>query len=205
MKKCKLNCVNQYLEKVLVMGKKCPMTQLSTMKFNKLTALSLSIGLLAGLATFLAVGPLSGVFFIWAATIAWAAYFLLGANPEALQNTITCGVFGVFMAWITAVLLTEIAPDTALGFPFMAALTVTVAVIVLCLAANWPRLANIPASVLGYSSTFAYLLQTPDKLSKSVLLDISLSNPLLVISISIVVGTYFGQMSGILAAKFTKE
>jgi len=171
---------------------------------DKLTALSLSIGVLAGVATFLAVGPASGVFFIWAATIAWAAYFFLGATKEALVNTIVCGIFGVFMAWITAILLTGISPDTALGFPAMAAITVTVAVVVMCLAANIPQLATIPASVLGYSSTFAYLLQTPDKLTQDVLLGVSLSNPLLVISISIVVGTYFGQFSAQLAGKWTK-
>lgn len=171
---------------------------------DKLTALSLSIGVLAGLATFLAVGPLSGIFFIWAATIAWAAYFFLGATKEALINTIVCSIFGVVMAWITAVLLTEISPEATLGFPFMAALTVTVAVVVMCLAANIPQLATIPASVLGYSSTFAYLLQTPEKLTQDVLLGVSLSNPLLVISISIVVGTYFGQFSAQLAAKWTK-
>jgi hypothetical protein len=172
---------------------------------DKLTALSLSIGVLAGVATFLAVGPASGVFFIWAATIAWAAYFFLGATKEALKNTIVCGIFGVFMAWVTAIILTEIPADTALGFPLMAAITVTFAVVVLCLAANIPQLATIPASVLGYSSTFAYLLQTPDKLTPDVLLGVSLSNPLLVISISIVVGTYFGQLSAQLAAKWTKE
>ncbi|WP_446810611.1 DUF1097 domain-containing protein [Methylomonas sp. 2BW1-5-20] len=172
---------------------------------DKLTALSLSIGVLAGVATFLAVGPASGIFFIWAATIAWAAYFFLGATKEALKNTIVCGIFGVFMAWVTAIILTEIPADTALGFPLMAAITVTFAVVVLCLAANIPQLATIPASVLGYSSTFAYLLQTPDKLTPDVLLGVSLSNPLLVISISIVVGTYFGQLSAQLAAKWTKE
>lgn len=172
---------------------------------DKLTALSLSIGVLAGAATFLAVGPLSGVFFIWAATIAWAAYFFLGATKEALVNTIVCGIFGVVMAWITAVLLTEISPEATLGFPFMAAFTVAIAVVVMCLAANIPQLATIPASVLGYSSTFAYLLQTPDKLTQDVLLGVSLQNPLLVISISIVVGTYFGQFSAQLAAKWTKE
>ncbi|MGZ8191468.1 MAG: DUF1097 domain-containing protein [Methylococcaceae bacterium] len=172
---------------------------------DKLTALSLSIGALAGVATFLAVGPATGVFFIWAATIAWAAYFFLGATKEALINTIVCGIFGVVMAWITAILLTEISPEATLGFPFMAALTVAVAVVVMCLAANIPQLATIPASVLGYSSTFAYLLQTPDKLTQDVLLSVSLNNPLLVISISIVVGTYFGQFSAQLAAKWTKE
>lgn len=172
---------------------------------NKLTALSLSIGSLAGLATFLAVGPASGLFFIWAATIAWAAYFFLGATKEALVNTIVCGIFGVFMAWVTAILLTEISPETALGFPVMAAVTVAVSVVVLCLAASIPQLATIPASVLGYSSTFAYLLQTADKLNKDVLLGVSLDNPLIVISLSIVIGTYFGQFSGQLAAKWTKE
>src|SRR5512139_2181992 len=90
-------------------------------KLDKLTALSLSVGGLAGVATFLAVGPASGIFFIWAATIAWAAYFFLGATKEALINTIVCGIFGVVMAWITAILLTEISPEAALGFPAMAA------------------------------------------------------------------------------------
>jgi hypothetical protein len=171
---------------------------------DKLTALSLSIGGLAGVATFLAVGPASGIFFIWAATIAWAAFFFLGATKEALINTIVCGIFGVFMAWLTAILLTEIPATAPLGFPLMAAITVAVAVVVMCLAANIPQLATIPASVLGYSSTFAYLLQTSDKLTKEVLLGISLDNPLLVISISIVVGTYFGQWSAQLSAKLTK-
>ena len=171
---------------------------------DKLTALSLSIGGLAGVATFLAVGPASGIFFIWAATIAWAAYFFLGATKEALINTIVCGIFGVFMAWLTAILLTDIPATAPLGFPLMAAITVAVAVVVMCLAANIPQLATIPASVLGYSSTFAYLLQTPDKLTKGVLLGVSLDNPLLVISISIVIGTYFGQWSAQLSAKLTK-
>ena len=169
-----------------------------------LTALSLSIGGLAGVATFLAVGPASGLFFIWAATIAWAAYFFLGATKEALINTIVCGIFGVFLAWFTAILLTNVSPDVVLGFPLVAGITVAVSVVVLCLAANIPQLATIPASVLGYSSTFAYLLQTPDKLNQDVLLSISLSNPLIVISISIVIGTYFGQWSAQLSEKLTK-
>ncbi len=172
---------------------------------NSLTALSFSIGILAGVATFLAVGPLSGFFFIWAATIAWAAYFALGGNKEALKNTIVCGIFGVFMAWLTAILIVNIPSNAALGFPMMAAIAVTIAVIVLCLAANIPALATIPASVLGYSATFAYLLQTPDKLTPEVLTGISIDNPLAIISISIVIGTYFGEWSGLLAAKWTKE
>lgn len=172
---------------------------------NNLTALSLSIAGLAGLATFLAVGPLSGLFFIWAATIAWAAYFFLGATQEALKNTIICGIFGVFMAWLAAIQLTNVPSTAILGFPFWAAVTVTCSVAVMCLAANIPALAAIPASVLGYSSTFAYLLQTPGKLTKDILLSASLDNPLIIISISIVVGTYFGQWSGQLSTKLQSK
>jgi len=54
--------------------------------------------------------------------------FFPGCPKEALINTIVCGIFGVFMALVTAILLTGIAPDTTLGFPAMAAITVTLAV-----------------------------------------------------------------------------
>lgn len=170
---------------------------------KSLTALSFSIGILAGLATFLAVGPLSGVFLIWAATISWAAYFALGGDDTAAKNTAVCGVFGVVMAWYAAVQLTNIPSTAMLGFPFMAALVVTVTVVVLCLAANFSIFSAIPVSVLGYSATFAYLLQTPDMLSKEVLLNASWNNPLLVISFSILVGVGLGIASGKLAAKWT--
>lgn len=170
---------------------------------DKLTALSISIGVLAGVATFLAVGPLSGVFLIWAATVPWAVYFLLGANKEAVCKNITCSIFGVVMAWITAMMLTELTADGL--FPLKAGFTVAVSVVVLCLAANLPQLATIPCSVVGYSLTFAYLLQTPNMLTKDVLTGISLSNPLLVISISIVVGTYLGVASVMLSEKLQKQ
>jgi hypothetical protein len=170
---------------------------------DKLTALSVSIGVLAGAATFLAVGPLSGFFFIWAATIPWAVHFLLGANKEAVCKNITCSIFGVVMAWVTAMMLTELTADGL--FPLKAGFTVCAAVIVLCLAANLPQLATIPCSVVGYSMTFAYLLQTPNMLTKEVLTGISLNNPLLVITFSIVIGTYLGVASVMLSDKLEKK
>lgn len=165
---------------------------------NNLTALSLSIGSLAGVATFLCVGPTAGLFLIWAATIAWAAYFALGANEAALKNVIICGAFGVAMAWIAAVLISSVAGAT--GFSLLASIAVAVSVVVLCLAAYIPELACIPASVLGYSSTFAYLLEG-GKLNHDVLLSISWGNPLLIVTVSIVIGTYFGVASVICQGK----
>lgn len=171
---------------------------------NQLTALSVSIAALAGVLTFLAVGPASGLFLIWAATIAWAAFFFLGANQQALINMIVCGIFGAVMAWIGAIQITNIPEGATLGFPLLAAVAVAATVLVMCLAANIPQLATIPASVLGYSCMFAYLLQTPDKLTQAVLTGVSLENPLFLVAISIVIGTYFGQWSAQLSANLTK-
>jgi hypothetical protein len=159
---------------------------------NSLIALSLSIGGLSGVATFLAVGPTAGLFLIWAATIAWAAYFALGATEQALKNVIICGAFGVFMATVTAVLIASVAGAT--GFSILASLAVAVSVVVLCLAAYIPQLSAIPASVLGYSATFAYLLEG-GKLNHDVLLSISWGNPLLIVTASIAIGAYFGVAS----------
>lgn len=169
---------------------------------NNLTALSLSIGALSGVATFLAVGPTAGIFLIWAATIAWAAYFALGANDEAFKNTIVCGAFGVLMAWIAAVLIINI-PAGSWCFPILASVAVAFSVVVLCLAASIPLFASIPASVLGYSSVFAYLLQTPDKMTANVLLGATWSNPLIIVTASIIIGVYFGVGSAKLSAKLT--
>lgn len=165
---------------------------------NNLTALSLSIGILSGVATFLCVGPTAGLFLIWAATIAWAAYFALGANEAALKNVITCGAFGVAMATITAVLIASVAHSA--GFSLLASLAVAVSVVVLCLAAHFPQLSAIPASVLGYSATFAYLLEG-GKLNHDVLLSISWSNPLLIVTASLAIGAYFGVGSVLFSNK----
>ncbi len=170
---------------------------------NGLSALSVSIGLIAGLATFLAVGPLSGVFLIWAATISWAAYFALGGDDKAAINTIRCSVFGVAVATYAAYEIVTISPEAVLGFPLMAAIIVTATVIAMCLAANIPALSAIPATVLGYSATFAYLLQTPGKLSTDVLLGAGWDNPLIIISFSLVLGVVFGIASAKFAAKMT--
>jgi Protein of unknown function (DUF1097) len=162
---------------------------------SNLTALSFSIGILAGVATFLALGPLEGYFFIWAATIAWAAYFALGGNQKALKDTVICGIFGIFMAWVTAIEITLIPSTFILGLPVMSAIIVTLAVVVMCLASILPKLSAIPASVLGYSSTFAFLLQTPDKLNQEMLLSATFHNPLIVISLSFIIGAMFGVSS----------
>lgn len=172
---------------------------------KNLNALAISISVLGALATFLALGPLSGVYLIWAAFVAWGAFYALGANMEALQKLIVCSVFGALVAWLVAVVILAVPLAGPLGLPLWAALAVGAGVVVVVLAANLPALATIPATVFGFASTFAYLLQTPDMLKLEVLLSASLKNALVVISLSVVVGGLFGLMSARWGAAMTKS
>ena len=172
---------------------------------KNLNALAVSISVLGALATFLALGPLGGVFLIWAAFVAWGAFFAFGADLAALQKLIVCGVFGAFVAWCVAVLILAVPLAGVLGLPLWAAMAVGAGIVVVVLAANVPALATIPATVFGFAASFAYLLQTPDVLTLDVLLSASLKNSLLLISISLVVGAVFGLLSARLGAALTEK
>ncbi|MEY4883881.1 MAG: hypothetical protein RIS34_1735 [Pseudomonadota bacterium] len=172
---------------------------------KNLNALAVSISTLGALATFLALGPLSGVYLIWVAFIAWGAFYAFGADTAALQKLVTCGIFGAFVAWVVAVLILAIPLAGALGLPLWAALAVGAGVVVVVLAANLPALATIPATVFGFAASFGYLLQTPEVLKLEVLLSPSLKNSLVVISLSLIVGGIFGLLSARWGAAMTEK
>ena len=172
---------------------------------KSLTALSLSIAVLGGVATFLALSVASGYVLIWAVFIGWGAFFALGGNQDALKNTIVCGIFGVIMAWLSAVVILSVPLAEQLGLPLWAGIVVGVAILILCLAANVPALSAIPGSVFGYASTFGYLLQTPNMFAKEALYAAAATNPLIIMSISLAVGAGFGLLSSKLGAAWTGE
>lgn len=170
-----------------------------------LNALAISISVLGALATFLALGPLSGVYLIWAAFVAWGAFFAFGADIAALQKVIVCGIFGAFVAWAVAVIILTVPLAGTLGLPLWAALVVGAGVVAVVLAANIPALATIPATVFGFAASFAFLLQTPDVLKPDVLLSFSLKNSLIVISLSLIAGAVFGLLSARWGAAMTEK
>ncbi len=173
---------------------------------KSLTALSLSIGVLGGAATWLALGPLAGIILIWAVFVAWATFFAVGGDNNALVNTIVCGIFGAICAWIAAFIILKVPMAESLGLPVWASIVVAITVFVMCLAANIPALATIPASVLGYAGTFAFLLQTPDKLSvENLMSSVPANNALITIAASLVIGAIFGMVSGKLAGALTSD
>lgn len=172
---------------------------------KEITATSLSIALVGALATWLAFGPLSGYILIWAIFISWAGFAALGGNNEALKNTIVCGVFGVVIGWIAAYIVLTIPLGDTLGMPLWSAIVVAVTAFAVVFASNLQIFGAVPASVLSYAATFAYLLQTSDKMSIATLTNINFDNPLLLISLSVIFGGLFGKLSVIGAGFMTKE
>lgn len=169
---------------------------------SQLVALSVSIGLLGGIATilYLNLGLL-----IWAGFIAWACFFHSGGDGNALRNTIVGNAFGAFCAWLAALIILHFPLADSLTLPVWAGIVVGLTVMAMCLAAHIKAFSVIPASVYGYAATFAYLLQTADTMTKDKLMSASLANALLVVIISMAIGALFGlasgKLGGALAAK----
>lgn len=174
-------------------------------KMKSLVALSISIGVLGGIAAALCLGPLSGKVLIWAVFIGWAVYFVLGGDGKALQKTVICNVLGAILAWITLLIILAIPLAGALSLPIWAGIVIGVLVTIMCLLAHIEIFDSIPASVIGYACVAAYALQTPDALTMNALTSGSFSNPLIVIGVSLVIGAILGMISGKVGAALTSE
>ena len=167
---------------------------------NSLVALSTSVAVLGAVATWLALGPLSGFFLIWAGFIAWGAYFALGGDINALKSLLICSLFGVFIAWITALLVIHIPlPIGSFSPPVWVGITVFLVVY----ASRFEALSTVPATVFGYASTFAYILEA-GKLDAMSLGMMGIGNPAIVVAVSMIIGGIFGLLSNRLAGILDK-
>ena len=172
---------------------------------SQLAALALSIAVLGGVWVFLAFGPLAGAVLVWAGFIAWGAYFHTGGDNAALQKTIAGTVYGAIIAGIALLLVV----NNPVGLPAVAAAPVYVAVTVflLVIVAGFNLLSVVPNNVYGYAATVAYALQTPTAGGVgplASLTSVSLANPVLLLSLSFVIGAVFGMLSGKLAGVLGK-
>ncbi len=170
---------------------------------SKLIALALSIAVLGGVWAFLALGPLGGaapMALVWVGFIAWGCYFHTGGDNAALQKTIVGMVYGVVIAGIALLLVV----NNPVGLPAAAAAPIYVAVTVffLVIVSGQNLLSVVPANVYGYAATVAYALHQPTVEGVGPLASLTaanLSNPVLLISLSVVLGALFGMASGKLA------
>ncbi len=169
---------------------------------SPLLATALAVGLLGGVATwlFLSVGTL----LIWAAFVAWASYFAIGGDNRAIGLNLTSNSFGVFVAWCVA-LLGLANPIAALPAAIWIGFLVCVSVVLYILASRFPPFSSVPAVTFGYAATFAYLSQTPDAFTYGALLAPSFANALLVVILSMAIGTMFAAASAKLATALASQ
>ena len=167
---------------------------------SKLLALALSIAVLGGVWAFLALGPLAGMVLVWAGFIAWGCYFHTGGDTAALQKTIAGMIFGAVIAGVALWLV----GSNPVGLPagaVAAAVYVGVTVFFLVIVAGNTMLSVVPANVYGYAATAGYALQTADAGSVTAM---DMTNPVLLIALSTVLGAVFGMLSGMLSGKLAK-
>ncbi|RJF87618.1 DUF1097 domain-containing protein [Oleomonas cavernae] len=150
-----------------------------------LTALAISIGALGGIATWAFVGPLAGFGLqIWAAFVAWAAYYHSGGKAAALKSNLPAHIFGAFVGWAALFAITKLAG--ALGVPLAGGLCVGIGAAAIVLAANLPLLAGIPSSVYGFGCVagFTLLAGKLELLTAASIVD----NPFINIVVSMAIG-----------------
>ena len=170
---------------------------------NFAIALGIALGVIGGVLAYLSLGPLAGVFFIWAVFIFTAMGVALGGTTEAFKNLIVYGIAGIVLAWAASLVVLNVPLADVLSLPIWAGIVVGITTAFLAWIALLNIFPAIPATVAGYALTFAYLLQTPGRLADPVLLTATLANPLIVMSISCVVGAGFGLVALPLAKRLS--
>jgi hypothetical protein len=157
-----------------------------------LIALTVSIGLLAVVATWAFLVPLAflGVQ-IWQGFVGWASFYHSGGKTAGLRNTIVCMVFGAVVGALSVWLAGHLGFLGVLGAP----VAVGIGAAVLVLGAHIGPLATIPASVYGFACIAGLIL----------LKGVGPFDALLPTILSVVVGAVFGWLSealgGLLTAK----
>jgi hypothetical protein len=157
-----------------------------------LIALTVSIGLLAVVATFLFLGPLAALNVqIWQAFIAWASFFHNGGKSDGAVKTAVCMAFGAVVGMVSVILAGHLGGLGALAAP----VAVGIGAAVIVLAAHLPLLSTIPSCVYGFASVAGLILLKGTAPMDAIV-------PTL---ISIVLGTAFGWLSEQVAGKLTKS
>ena len=160
---------------------------------NLVTALAISIGVLAVAATYLCLGTSFGLQ-VWALFIGWASFFHCGGGSEGFGKSAVANVWGVIVAAIALFII-----GTVGGSVLVTSIIVGVTVFVLVLGAHLPALGAIPASVYGYASTAAFLLLTGVAIG-----DIGANvKAAALVAVSLIIGNVFGFVSEKIAGALT--
>ncbi len=165
-------------------------------------ALAVSIGVLGGVATYLFLSPLGWGMQIWAAFIGWASFYHCGGKMPGFWASVVANIWGVIWAVLTLLAVTRLGMADSLSLPVWAGICVAVGVGLMVLGAKIPIFSAIPAAVYGYAATVAFTLLTN---AADALTVPDITNPAIIVAVSLVIGNVFGLISEALAGVLAKE
>jgi hypothetical protein len=156
------------------------------------TALTLSIGILGGLAVAFTAEVITVP--IWVVFLAWASFFFVGGGTDGWVRSVASNLVGVAIASASlyaAYLMGGSLLVTAIAVGVGSALMVQ---------ASWlPLLSTTPAVVVGFASTVSTVAGTGNAITVT-----TISHPGLVAAVACVLGASFGLLSEYLANAMTK-
>ncbi|MGV0580947.1 DUF1097 domain-containing protein [Mycolicibacterium elephantis] len=157
------------------------------------TALTLSIGVLGGLAVVVTAEVITVP--IWVVFLSWASFFFVGGAVTGWVRSLSCNLAGVLIASASLY-----AAELMGGGLWVTALAVGVGSAVMVAASRVPLLSTTPAVVVGFASTVSTVAGTGNAITVT-----SVSHPGLVAATACVLGASFGLLSEYVANVLTGE
>jgi hypothetical protein len=147
------------------------------------------VGFAAGLLAFLALGPTAAYGLqVWAILTGWASFLVLGGGFDGFRRSIVHSFFGAVLALGALVFATNKPEALNIDFAVWASLGVALTVALITLAARFPALGSIPASLLGYVTVLSATM--PDYRLERILAP-SVENPVVGALASLIFGALF--------------
>lgn len=161
---------------------------------SQLLALSVSVGVLGAIWSWICLGPASGYLLVWVGFIGAACFFGAGGDQKALIRTIVGMIYGAIIAWITLTIINKV-PVPSLGAVWPA-VVIGVLVFFLVIVASIDVLSCVPANVYGFAAVAGYTLAAGDKADLTAA---NFTNPLILVAISAACGGVLGYLMNQLA------
>jgi hypothetical protein len=167
-----------------------------------ITTLAVSIGVLGGVATYVSLSPFGYGLQLWAAFIGWASFYHDGGRIYGFISSVLANLWGVLWGALTLIAVTQSGIADTLGLAVWTPICVAVGITLMILGAKIPIFSTIPAQVYGFAATVAFTLLTN---AAGALLQPKLTNPAIIIALSMVAGAVFGIISEQLARALAKS
>jgi hypothetical protein len=161
-----------------------------------LIALTVSVGVLALIDTWLYFGPLATTALaglVWISFVAWGCHFHSGGGTKGSFATVVCMSWGAIVGMVAVMLAGGIL--SGLGSALAPAVAVCLGASAIVLSSAFKPLETIPASVYGFAMVAGPILMANMKAIDAIIPTV----------LSIIIGAAFGYVSEMLANALTKK